>query len=346
MQPWTDWPAAFAGRRDMDMRRFSREAREEIGFHAFVQFLFFEQWEKLRDYAHRHGIRIIGDLPLYVAHDSADCWAHRSDFLLDADGRPLLMAGVPPDYFSATGQLWGNPVYDWRYQTDTHFGWWVERVRHSVKMFDLLRVDHFRGLAAYWAVPFGERTAKNGKWYSAPGRLLLKTLERELGPLPLIAEDLGVITSDVESLRDEFHLPGMKILQFGFDSSEESDFLPHNYRRNCVVYTGTHDNDSVVGWYHAAKPADREFAREYLGADDGNDVAWSFIRAAWGSVADTAIVPLQDALGLDGEARMNLPGTLSGNWQWRYKEDMLTPALARKLARLTTLYGRQACDTK
>lgn len=341
-KPWVAWHPDLARRHKAAIRDCEEKHADDIRFHKFVQFVFFDQWLELKAYAASKSVEIIGDLPLYVAHDSADCWAAGRNFLIDHDGHPKLMAGVPPDFFSKTGQLWGNPVYNWRHLKETGFEWWVQRVRHSLLFADLLRLDHFRGLAAYWAVPYGRRTAARGKWHKAPGRELLEVLQQALGSLPLIAEDLGVITSDVVKLRDDFGLPGMKIMQYGFDSCEEQNgFLPHTYRRNCVVYTGTHDNDSVLGWYHAAKRESRTFAREYLGADARNtDIAWAFIRGAWGSVADMAIVPLQDILGLGGRSRMNYPGTTLGNWQWRVGKSDLSRALSRRLARLTAVYGR------
>ena len=336
---WVHWPTAWRDRRETALKTFAEKEQERVAAHQFFQFLFFTQWAALRRYARERNIRIIGDLPLYVAHDSSDAWSDRRNFLLRPDGRPRQVAGVPPDYFSRTGQLWGNPIYHWRYLERTNFDWWTRRVAAGMACFDLLRIDHFRGLAAYWAVPYGNRTAIHGAWIKAPGRRLLETLQKRLKELPIIAEDLGVITPDVEALRGDFSLPGMKILQFAFDSGESNNFLPHTYPRHCVVYTGTHDNDTFAGWYQHARPHDRAFARDYLDAEPAT-IAWQGIRAAWSSVACLALAPLQDLLGLDSRARMNRPGTSSGNWQWRYQRGDLTTGLAHRLRRLTKLYGR------
>jgi 4-alpha-glucanotransferase len=285
------------------------------------------------------GVRLIGDVPIFVAADSADVWANPELFLLDEQHRPRAVAGVPPDYFSPTGQLWGNPLYNWDPMRRTGYAWWVARLRATLRQVDVVRLDHFRGFYAYWEVPAGSPTAEGGRWVPGPGEELLSTLERELGTLPLIAEDLGVITPEVDSLRKRFGLPGMRILQFAFGGAVEERFLPHNFENPTVVYTGTHDNDTTRGWFDRVTPDERRFTLEYLGRD-GSDIAWDLIRLAWASVARWAIAPLQDVLSLGSEARMNTPGRAGGNWRWRFSEDMLTPATLERLGALTTLYQR------
>jgi 4-alpha-glucanotransferase len=312
---------------------------DKIEFQKFMQFLFFRQWTAVKQYAHKNKIIIVGDIPLYVALDSVDAWAHPEIFQFDNQKNPVAVGGVPPDYFSNTGQLWGNPLYKWDVLRQQDYKWWIERIKANLVMYDIVRIDHFRGFAGYWSVPYGEKTAINGKWIPGPGKDLFKVIKRELGEIPVIAEDLGVITDEVEDLRDSFDLPGMKILQFAFDSSEANDYLPHNYPKNCVVYTGTHDNDTATGWIKNANQEDRNLLLDYL-ASDGVNVCWDMIRLAWASVAYTAIVPMQDLLGLGSEARMNLPGTTVNNWIWRAKSSDFTDELAERLAHLTKLYGR------
>jgi 4-alpha-glucanotransferase len=310
----------------------------EGGIHAFAQFLFFRQWDRLRSYAHSKGVRIIGDMPIFLAEDSADVWAHPELFLLDADRRPAAIAGVPPDYFSATGQLWGNPLYDWGAHEQTGFAWWAERVRAALRQVDLIRLDHFRGFEAYWEVPAGSPTAQTGRWVKGPGERLLRTLRDRLGGLPIIAEDLGVITPAVDALRTGFDLPGMRILQFAFGGAVEDRFLPHNYEPFTVVYTGTHDNDTTLGWFGELTTAERRYAVGYLGYDP-DDIPWGMIREAWKSVAVLAVVPAQDMLGLGSEARMNRPGQPAGNWRWRLVGPLDGGTIDR-LADLTSLYQR------
>jgi len=325
--------------REEAMENISHELSSSIQVLKVIQFFFYTQWIDLRSYANRNGIKIIGDIPLYIAHDSADAWRHYKNFWFDEKRNPVRVAGVPPDYFSDTGQLWGNPLYDWEFMKADKFSWWIERVKANFVLYDYLRIDHFRGLAAYWAVPFGEKTAIKGEWLPAPGKALLETIREELGELPIIAEDLGVITPDVIELRNGFNFPGMKILQFAFDSSEDNDFLPHTYPRNCIVYTGTHDNDTSLGWFVASKENDKQALRDYYNPDE-RDISWSFIKLASSSVADMAIVPLQDVLKLGSEARMNIPGTASGNWRWRFKNGDLKDELAVRLKKLTKTFGR------
>jgi len=348
---WTEWEEPLVRRDAAALGEARARLSEEIEHVKFKQFLFFDQWTRLREHCHDKEIKIIGDIPIFVAHDSADVWANPHLFKLDERGRPRFVAGVPPDYFSRTGQLWGNPIYDWDRMRAEAFGWWVERARAMLSLVDVIRVDHFRGFAAYWEIPGGDQTAERGRWVFAPGRELFQAIKAELGALPIIAEDLGFITPDVIELRDEFGFPGMRILQFGFSSDATSKDLPHNYVRNTVVYTGTHDNDTAVGWFRSQPGGgssvrsaeqierERQFSLAYL-ATDGREINWDFIRAVYASVGDTALVPLQDALGLGSEARMNIPATMSGNWSWRFQDGALTDDLAARLRRLAELYGR------
>jgi 4-alpha-glucanotransferase len=307
--------------------------------HIFRQFIFFRQWHALRAAAQKRGLKLIGDAPIFVAHDSADVWANPELFYLDKRGRPTVVAGVPPDYFSPTGQLWGNPLYRWEVHKANGYSWWIRRIRAVLQLVDLIRLDHFRGFAAYWEVSGSSKTAEKGRWVNAPGKDFLQALQESLGDLPLIAEDLGVITPDVEEMRDEFDLPGMKILQFAFGGMPADLFLPHNYPKNCVVYTGTHDNDTVLGWYKRVGEHEKKFYRRYLDRD-GSNVSWDLIRACWGSVAFFALAPVQDFLSLDNKARMNYPGNPSGNWTWRMPEDAAGPGLQEQIKEINFLYSR------
>ncbi len=347
---WTDWEQSLREREAPALERARTELGGEVRRQQFFQFLFFRQWAAVRTAAAARGVRLLGDLPIFVAHDSADVWVHPELFHLARDGRPSHVAGVPPDYFSATGQLWGNPLYRWDAIARTGYRFWVERFRSALQLFDSVRLDHFRGFEAYWEVPARETTAENGRWVPGPGAALFEAIEKELGPLPVVAENLGVITPEVEALRERFGWPGMAILQFAFGAVDHaSEFLPHNYARRLAVYTGSHDNDTALGWWKGGvgdttrKPAEvereRAFARDYLGTD-GEEIHWDLIRAAFASVAETAIVPLQDVLGLGSEARMNVPARASGNWKWRFRREQLTPALRKRLRRLTEIYGR------
>ncbi len=338
---WLEWPLEHKNADVRQRRALMRHFKDEAGYYKFIQFIFFTQWDELKTYAHDNGIRIIGDIPIFVSPDSADTWANKELFQLNEKGYPLAVAGVPPDYFSATGQLWGNPLYDWDVHKATGYAWWIRRIKNQLKLVDFLRIDHFRGFEAYWSVPYGRKTAVRGKWLKGPGADLFNAICQALGnDLPIFAEDLGVITPEVEALRDQFHFPGMKVLQFAFDDVEENNFLPHLYTPNCICYTGTHDNDTTAGWYASASEASKDKVRRYMNCDGGM-VARDFIRTAMGSVARYVIFPLQDALWLGSEARMNTPGTPSGNWSWRYTHDMLSPELAKDLEDLTILYGRR-----
>lgn len=336
---WHDWADDLRLRNSGALERARKELAGPISSHKFRQFLFFRQWQGVKTYAHQRGIRLIGDIPIFVSSDSADVWANSQLFCLDRDRRPTVVAGVPPDYFSATGQLWGNPLYDWNAAAAGGYAWWIARLKATLELVDVIRLDHFRGFEAYWEVPAGQPTAVNGRWVKGPGIPLLESLREALDGLPLIAEDLGLITPEVEALRDAFELPGMRILQFAFGDSAENPYLPHNYARRTVAYTGTHDNDTTRGWYATISEKERDQVRRYL-ARDGSDIAWDLLRLAWASVADFAIAPLQDILNLGTEARMNLPGRPSGNWGWRYTPSQLTPWVLDRLAELTVMFGR------
>lgn len=338
---WHTWRPELMQRQPDALAAARQDLEESIVFHQFLQFQFFQQWAALKTYANERQIQILGDLPIYVAHDSAEVWAHPEIFRLDAEtGLPELMAGVPPDYFSATGQLWGNPIYNWQRLQEQDFDWWVQRFRTLLECVDLIRIDHFRGFEAYWAVPQGEDTAINGEWVEAPGRTFFKHLNDKLGKLPIVAEDLGLITPEVEALRDEFEFPGMKILQFAFDSGPDNPYLPFNYPHNSIVYTGTHDNDTTVGWFYQRSHEEQQRVIRYLGCTGPDGIHWDLIRLAFSSVSNQAIIPLQDLLGLGSEARMNAPSQQMGNWGWRYWAGALTPELRDRLRSLTELYGR------
>ncbi len=342
----TAWPHDIALREPGALERWNRELADVVRMESVIQFFFFRQWTMLRDEGRRRGISIVGDLPIFAAPDSADVWAHRELFLLDDRGRPTVVSGVPPDYFSKTGQLWGNPLYDWDALGRQGYRFWVQRIQAARRLFDYVRIDHFRGFEACWTVPAGESTAEHGAWVKAPGAALFRTLQESLGELPLIAEDLGVITPEVNELRERFGFPGMRVLQFAFDAGEagslraDNRFLPHNHTAHSVVYTGTHDNDTTRGWFSHRTKDEREYLLSYLGCDDA-EIEWSFIRAALSSVCRFALFPLQDILGLGSEARLNTPGTSGGgNWTWRFNQRDLTEDKAQRLRSLSELYGR------
>ena len=336
---WHEWPAPLARRDATALAEARRRLAELISYHAFLQSRFADQWAKLKIRANQAGVRILGDIPIFPAHDSADVWAHQGIFKLDPGGRPQVVAGVPPDYFSKTGQLWGNPVYRWEVLKDENYRWWVERFRRAFELVDIVRLDHFRGFVASWQVPAGAKTAEHGRWVPGPGMDLFARVEAELGRLPIVAEDLGVITAKVRELRDAAGFPGMKVLQFAFSGDPFHPFLPHNYVSKCVVYTGTHDNDTTVGWFAALSKAERENVQRYLGSNLSN-IASDLIRLAYQSVGEMALVPMQDVLRLGSEARMNLPGRAEGNWGWRFRWEELDPARVSWLHELAATYGR------
>jgi len=336
---WIAWPAQLRDRDPARLQSARQEYRDALELIRFEQFVFSQQWRSLKDYANRHGVLLFGDLPIFVAHDSADVWAQRDYFQLDETGRPTVVAGVPPDYFSATGQLWGNPHYRWERMEQEGFQWWVTRIRTQLQLFDLVRIDHFRGFEAYWEIPADHDTAMNGRWVPAPGDALFEVLRRHFDPLPVVAEDLGLITPEVEALRLRHSFPGMKILQFAFDGGPANPYLPHNHHHLAVVYTGTHDNDTSVGWYKNLSAEGRNHVDEYLHSA-GEPMPWPLIRAALASVATLAMIPMQDVLELGSEHRMNVPGKPNGNWRWRFNWDQVDAGLAAHLRHLCGLYGR------
>ena len=338
---WHTWEPEIAKRKPEALDEWRERLTSEIFYHKYLQFEFFRQWSELKNYAKLGGIQIIGDIPIYVAHNSAEVWAHPEIFCLDEEtGEAALMAGVPPDYFSATGQLWGNPVYNWERLQQEDFHWWIERFRALLDYVDLIRIDHFRAFAAYWVVKQGETTAINGEWIQAPGEAFFEVLNEKLGKLPIMAEDLGLITPDVEELRDRFEFPGMKVLQFAFGSGPGNVYLPFNYERNFVVYTGTHDNNTTVGWFNELSDNERDGLLSYLGCTSSEGIHWDMIRMALSSVANQAIFPLQDILGLGAEARMNFPSRSEDNWDWRYRSDALTEEVRDRLKTMTENFGR------
>ncbi len=349
-KPWVEWPSALKLRDSKALGEARENLYEQIQSEKFSQFLFFRQWFALKEYANANGVKMIGDIPIFVAADSADVWCNQDKFKLNEDGTAKVVAGVPPDYYSETGQLWGNPIYDWDAMKADDFRWWIARVASTLQTVDVVRVDHFRGFAASWEVPGEDQTAENGRWVDVPGKDLFIALNRSLGDLAIIAEDLGVITPDVEELRDGFGYPGMRILQFAFGSDAANHDLPHNYIRNCVAYTGTHDNDTTVGWFNSQVGVgstrdeveitqEHDYCLRYLDSE-GTEIHWDFIRAVWASVAHTAIAPAQDILGIGTEGRMNLPASTGGNWRWRFAKGSLTEEIALRLRELTEVYGR------
>jgi len=349
-RPWNEWLPALVKRNKSEINQAREAFAHRIEAHKFSQFLFFQQWCDLKSYCNKSGIKLIGDIPIFVAQDSADVWTNPDQFKLDENGAPTVVAGVPPDYFSKTGQLWGNPIYNWDQMLTDGFAWWIQRIRSSFKMFDVVRVDHFRGFAACWEIPAGDKTAERGAWVEAPGEELFTSVKHALGELDVIAEDLGVITPDVEKLRDDFGFPGMRVLQFAFGGDAKNSDLPHNYIRNSVAYTGTHDNDTTVGWFddegqegatRTANEVRREhnFCLRYLHSD-GNQINWDFIRALMQSVSNRVVIPLQDVLGLGSEARMNLPNSTTGNWLWRFRTGALNDSSSARLREMAQTYGR------
>jgi 4-alpha-glucanotransferase len=338
--PWTEWDRPLRTRDPEALAEAARALASDIERHKFRQYLFFLQWRELKAHADAAGIAVIGDIPIFVAPDSSDVWGNPDLFHLDGEGRPSVVAGVPPDYFSETGQLWGNPQYDWERHAATGYGWWIKRIAAVLEMVDIVRIDHFRAFADYWEIPAGSETAETGRWLEGPGAPFFEAVRAALGDLPIIAEDLGELSPKVPELRDRFDLPGMKILQFAFDDDMTNDFLPHNYDKPCVAYTGTHDNDTTIGWWRQAPEHERSFAVDYLDLDPDGDIARQFIEAVWASPAMFAIAPLQDFLSLGPEARMNTPGTTGGSWQWRIRHGEVDDALAARIADLNQRHDR------
>jgi len=342
-QSWNQWPHGLARRDPGALERARVELAAEIEFRNFCQWCFFRQWRQLKLYANERGIRIIGDIPIFIAYQSAEVWARRDLFELGPDDLPNVVAGVPPDFFSETGQRWGNPLYRWPAHEQEGYAWWIERMRKTAALVDIVRIDHFRGFAAYWEIPAAELTAIHGRWLPGPGEKLFGVIQAVLGPLPIIAEDLGVVTPDVVLLREKFKLPGMRILQFAFTGETDNPYLPHNFVNNTVVYSGTHDNDTAFGWFESASERERIFACKYLGSD-AVEIHWDLIRAASQSVADVAIYPFQDILGLGSEHRMNLPGKHSGYWEWRFSWEQVDASHAERLYEITAVHGRCTAD--
>lgn len=340
---WNDWPSEIRDREPEAMQALRKKLHDKIEMEKFLQYIFIKQWSSLKRYSHQKGIHIIGDMPIYVDYDSVDLWTHPELFKLDSKKRPYAVAGVPPDYFSETGQLWGNPIYSWDVLKKRGYDWWIQRIEHNLRIFDILRVDHFRGFVGYWEVPATANTALNGKWIEAPAVDFFNQLNKRFSYLPIIAEDLGTITPDVREVMHRFEFPGMKVLLFAFgEDNTLHPYLPHTYEKNYVVYTGTHDNNTVRGWFEReAKPEDKRRLFRYLGRKvSKREIHWEFIRLAMLSVADTVIIPMQDVLGLGEKARMNRPATSKGNWRWRLSPEQLTSSLADKLLEITEIYGR------
>ena len=339
---WNEWEDALKNREETALENARKELVEEIDFYKFQQYEFNKQWSELHTYANGQGIQIIGDIPIYVAFDSADTWASPELFQFDEENNPVAVAGCPPDDFSATGQLWGNPLYNWEYHKKTEYNWWLKRIRHCLKLYDVVRIDHFRGFDEYYSIPYGNETAVDGAWMPGPGMDFFYTIEERLGKLNIIAEDLGFLTESVLQMLSASGFPGMKVVQFAFDPNGGSAYLPHNYPENSVVYTGTHDNDTTRGWYHSTDKATRDFAKEYINTQrlDEDDLAWDFIHLAMSSIARLCITPMQDLLNLDGEARINVPSTLGGNWTWRMEKGKFDEKTVERLKRMTWLYER------
>ena len=339
---WIEWEEEICLRKPEAVEYYKRELEEECNFYEFLQYEFHEQWTKVKEYAHKKGIQIVGDVPIYVAFDSADTWANPELFQLDEKNLPLGVAGCPPDAFSATGQLWGNPLYNWAYHKKTGYDWWLKRIAYCFDLYDIVRIDHFRGFDEYYSIPYGDETAVNGHWEKGPGMDLFNTVKEKLGELDIIAEDLGFLTESVFQLLKDSGYPGMKVLQFAFDPSEDSDYLTYKYQRNCVVYTGTHDNDTTAGWFEKLSDGDKEVALRYMNSfyTPKEEQHWDLIALAMRSTADTCIIPVQDFLGLGSEARINMPSTLGDNWKWRMTKGAFSEELKEKIRRMTKLYGR------
>ncbi len=336
---WVHWDHDIVQRKQEALKIAAVKLKAHVDFNKFTQWCFARQWGRLKKYANENNVKLVGDIPIFVAHHSADVWSNQEAYHLNADGMPTSVAGVPPDYFSKDGQRWGNPLYRWDVMKQQEYKWWIDRFRKTLSLFDIIRIDHFRGFEAYWEIPAKEKTARVGRWVKAPGAELFKAIKRKLGSLPIIAEDLGVVTPEVTALREKFNFPGMKVLQFAFSTDPEDNFLTHNYEKNYVVFTGTHDNDTTIGWYEKATEHERDFVRRYC-VTDGWQINWDLITLALRSVADIAIIPLQDIIGLGSEGRMNFPGTVESNWEWRFTWDQIQPWETNRLYELTALNGR------
>ncbi|OQY06982.1 MAG: 4-alpha-glucanotransferase [Fusobacteriia bacterium 4572_132] len=340
-KPWNEWDEKYRDNDEETLLKFKEENMNEIEFWYFIQYLFFKQWHELKSYANSNGIEIIGDLPIYVAFDSSDVWKNQSEFLLDELKKPKLVSGCPPDSFAPTGQYWGNPIYNWNEMKKNNYKWWIDRMKASTELFDIVRIDHFRGFEAYWEIPSHHETAEFGRWTKGPGNELFKAIENALGKLNIIAEDLGYMTEEFYKFKDETGFPGMNILQFAFDTRDENNYLPHYYVKNSICYTGTHDNNTIMGWFNdEASDEEKKHAIEYLNLTEEEGINFGFIRGCFASVSNTAIIPLQDYLALGSEARFNIPSTVGGNWIWRMKREYISEDLARKIYRITKLYGR------
>ena len=337
---WLEWPKEYKNRDSKALETLNSKLENEIKYFKFLQYIFFKQWKNVKAYANSKGIEIIGDIPIFVSMDSADAWSNNEIFQFDKDRNPVKVAGVPPDYFSATGQLWGNPLFDWDKLKETGYKWWIDRVKANLSLYDIIRIDHFRGFESYWSINYGEETAINGKWEKGPGMDLFNAIRESLGDLNIIAEDLGTLTDDVVKLKNDTGFPGLRILQFAFSQDPENEYLPHNYDNNTVVYTGTHDNDTTNSWFSNLNDIEKQEVREYINVYDDNGIVYGLIRVALSSVADIAIIPMQDYLNLGGFARINTPGLAAGNWQWRLKNDGLSDELAKTISHLTEIYGR------
>jgi len=336
---WTSWESSLVRREKSALEIATKEFQQQIDFHKFIQWNFFRQFKKLKNYANERGIQIIGDLPIFVAHHSADVWANQHLFYLDEDGNPTFVAGVPPDYFSKTGQRWGNPLYRWDVMKSDGYAWWISRFKKALELYDIIRIDHFRGFESYWEIPAEEETAINGVWRKGPGEKFFTAVQQQCKSLQIIAEDLGIITKEVHALRKKLGYPGMRVLQFAFSGGTDNEYLPHRYERNTIVYTGTHDNDTTRGWYEKASEHERDFVRRYC-QTDGHEIHWDLIRLALMSIADFALIPFQDVLGMDSSARMNTPGTVEGNWCWRFSWDQVPSYSVNRLCELSGLYER------
>jgi 4-alpha-glucanotransferase len=340
-EEWTSWDQSLIHRTPAALKKAKEGLSELVNFYKFTQWCFVRQWIALKKYANERNVILIGDIPIFVALHSADVWANSKEFCLDDEGIPTAVAGVPPDYFNKNGQRWGNPLYRWNVMKENNYRWWIDRFRKELELFDILRIDHFRGFESYWEIPEEEGTAKNGRWMKGPGEDFFEAIEKKFGTMPIIAEDLGLITTEVYRLREKLKYPGMKVLQFAFNKGPENNYLPHRYESNCVVYTGTHDNDTTRGWYERASEHERDFVRRYC-ITDGHEIHWDLIKLALQSIADIVIIPFQDVLGLGSEGRMNFPGTILGNWEWRFTWDQVGPVPAKRLYELTAMHGR--CD--